>query len=395
MPIISGVNNSANAVALNLLPDIEKVLVKTKPYQTPLLNLLWFSGRPAKEVTSQLGKFEWFERGFMPHQTTNKAAITASGTPASLTLTPSNTNDLTIFNVDDIVLIEETDQMAYVSSRTTSQVVLTHIDGATNLVSIQNEGMYFKIIGSRVNEYGGVRGGMRNAEVAMENYLNIFSDSVASTGRFQAGKNWTDGVDHASLVAQRIEELKLQIERYFLFAPVKGYATSGNYRVTWGHGFLGRIQSNVNSYSPTLDEDLFDDHLKEVFAKGGSRKLHMCGSNQLVEINKFVKTRYELNPNPVTNIYGVNLKEYVTPFGIVDILWNPMLDGKFANYGFTIDVEKIRLRYMANDDKGSRAFRIEEDVETPGVDGKSDKLLSDVGIEIQEEACHGILKMEG
>lgn len=392
MPIISGVNSSANAVALNQLPDIEKVLVKTKPYQTPLLNLLWFSGRPAKEVTSQLGKFEWFERGFMPHQTTNKSTVPALGTPATITLNASNCNDISIFTIDDIVLLEEVDQMAYVSARSTTQVVLTHIDGSSNLTSLQTEEMYLKIIGSRVSEYGGVRAGMRNAEVPMENYLNIFSDSVASTGRYQAGKNWTDGVDHASLVAQRIEELKLQIERYFLYAPVKGYATAGNYRTTWGHGFLGRVQSNVNSYSPTLDEDTFDDHLKEVFAKGGSRKLHMCGSSHLVEINKFIKSRYELNPNPVTNIYGVNLKEYHTPFGIVDILWNPIMDGKFSDYGFTIDVEKIRLRYMANDKKGSRAFRLEEGVETPGVDGVSDKLLADVGIEIQEEACHGILK---
>ena len=392
MPIISGVNNSANAVAMNLLPDIEQVLVKTKPYQTPLLNLLWFSGRPAKEVISQLGKFEWFEKGYYPHQTTNKLAITALGTPATLTLTSSNCNDIAIFNLGDIVLIEETDQMAYVSVKNASQVVLTHIDGTTALISIQNEGGYLKIIGSRNTEYDGVRTGARSAEVAFENYLNIFSESVASTGRYQAGKNWTDGVDHAAMVAQKIEEMKLQVERYFMFAPSKGYATAGNYRTTWGHGFMGRIVSNVNSYSSTLDEDTFDDHLKEVFAQGGNRKLHMCGSGQLMELNRILKARYDINPNPVTNIYGVNLKEYVTPFGIVDVVWNPVMDGKFQNYGFTIDVDKVRMRFMANDDKGSRAFRLEEGVETPGVDGKVDKLLMDVGLEIHEEACHGILK---
>ncbi|KAA0241976.1 MAG: hypothetical protein EDM75_16325, partial [Chlorobiota bacterium] len=301
---------------MNQLPDIE-------------------SGRPAKEVTSQLGKFEWFEKGYMPHQTTNKTTITASGTPATLVLTSGNCTDITIFSTGDIVLIEETDQMAFVSAKNTTQVVLTHIDGVSNLVLLQTEGGYLKIIGSRVTEYDGVRGGSRSGEVVLENYLTIFSDSIASTGRYQAGKNWTDGVDHPALVAQKIEEMKLQAERYFLFAPVKGYATSGNYRTSWGHGFLGRISSNVNSYSPTLDEDTFDAHLQEVFAQGGSRKLHMCGSGQLTELNKFLKARYELNPSPVTNIYGVNLKEYVTPFGIVDIVWNPVMDGKFTNYGFT------------------------------------------------------------
>lgn len=392
MSIITGVNNSANAVAANQLPDNEKVLALVKPYQTPLLQLLFFSAvSKAKEVINQMGKFAWFEDAFMPHQTTNKTTISALGTPATITLNASNCNDISIFTLDDIVLIEETDAMAYVSSRSTNQVVLTHIDGTSNLTSLSTQGMYLKVIGSRNHEYSGVRGTGRNAEVEKFNYLNIFSDSVASTGRYQAGQNYTDSVDHASLVIKKIEELKLQVERYFLFAPAQGYASVGSYRTTWGHGFQGRITSNVNNYT-TLDEDTFDAHLMEVFAKGAGRKLHMCGSGQLLEINKFIKGRYEINPNPVTTIYGVNLTEYVTPFGIVDVVWNPVMDSKYIDYGFTVDAEKVRLRYMANDKKGSRKFRIEEGVETPGVDGVTDKILFDVGLEIHNEECHGILK---
>ncbi len=384
--VSSGTMNTANAV-----PDVEKILYLMKPYQTPLLQFLWFSGRKSKEVRSPFAKFSWFESELYPHQTTTKTTITASGTPATLVLTTGNCNSITIFNTDDIVLIEETDQMAYVSAKNTTQVVLTHIDGATSLASLQSEGTYLKIIGSRNTEYAGVRTAVSVKEVEKYNYLNIFSESVATTGRHQAGETYTDGVDHAALVAKKIEEMKLQAERYFLFAPSQGYATAGNYRTTWGHGFLGRIQTHVNSYSPTLDEDTFDDHLREVFEKGSNRKIHMCGSGQLTEINKFIKSRYEINPSPVTTIYGVNVREYMTPFGTVDLIWNPMMDGKFTNYGFTIDADKVRLRYMANDKKGSRKFRIEEGVETPGVDGTTTKLLMDLGIEIHNEECHGIL----
>lgn len=384
--VSSGTMNTANAV-----PDVEKILYLMKPYQTPLLQFLWFSGRKSKEVRSPFAKFSWFESELYPHQTTTKTTITASGTPATLVLTTGNCNSITIFNTDDIVLIEETDQMAYVSAKNTTQVVLTHIDGATSLASLQSEGTYLKIIGSRNTEYAGVRTAVSVKEVEKYNYLNIFSESVATTGRHQAGETYTDGVDHAALVAKKIEEMKLQAERYFLFAPSQGYATAGNYRTTWGHGFLGRIQTHVNSYSPTLDEDTFDDHLREVFEKGSNRKIHMCGSGQLTEINKFIKSRYEINPSPVTTIYGVNVREYMTPFGTVDLIWNPMMDGKFTNYGFTMDADKVRLRYMANDKKGSRKFRIEEGVETPGVDGTTTKLLMDLGIEIHNEECHGIL----
>ena len=390
--INQGVISSSQMNSANAVPEVEKVLQLLQPYQTPFLQFLFFGNRKAKPVTSPFAKFSWFESELYPHQTTNKQAITALGTPATLTLTSSNCNSISIFNTDDIVLIEETDQMAYVSVKNASQVVLTHIDGTTPLVSLQSEGSYLKIIGSRNTEYSGVRTAVSVKEVEKYNYLNIFSESVATTGRHQAGETYTDGVDHAALVAKKIEEMKLQAERYFLFAPSQGYATAGNYRTTWGHGFLGRVQTHVNSYSSSLDEDTFDDHLREVFEKGSNRKIHLCGSGQLTELNKFIKSRYEINPNPVTTIYGVNVREYLTPFGTVDIIWNPVMDGKFTNYGFTIDADKVRLRYMANDKKGSRKFRIEEGVETPGVDGTTTKILMDLGIEIHNEECHGVLK---
>ena len=390
--INSGVVSSSTMNAANAVPDVEKILYLLKPYQTPLLQFLWFSGRKSKEVRSPFAKFSWFESELFPHQTTNKTTISALGTPATITLNTSNCNSLSIFNLDDIVLIEETDQMAFVSSKSTNQAVLTHIDGSSNLSSLQTEGMYLKIIGSRNSEYSGLRTAVSVKEVEKFNYLNIFSESVATTGRHQAGENYTDGVDHPALVAKKIEEMKLQAERYFLFAPGQGYATAGNYRTTWGHGFLGRILTNVNSYSPSLDEDTFDDHLREVFQKGSNRKIHICGSGQLSEINKFIKNRYELNPNPAVSIYGVNVREYLTPFGSVDIIWNPVMDGKFTDYGFTIDADKVKLRFMANDKKGSRKFRIEEGVETPGVDGTTTKILMDLGIEIHNEECHGILR---
>ncbi|OQY74656.1 MAG: hypothetical protein B6D45_06495, partial [Ignavibacteriales bacterium UTCHB3] len=358
--ITQGVVSSNNMNAANAVPDVEKILYLMKPYQTPLMQYLWFSGRKSKEVTSPFAKFSWFESELYPHQTATKMPIDTTGSPAILSLNSSNCVNIGIFNLDDIVLIEETDQMAFVQSKSNSLVQLGAIDGTSSLSSLEGESVYLKIIGSRNTEYSGVRAAVSVKETEKFNYLNIFSESVATTVRHQAGESYTDGVDHAALVAKKIEEMKLQAERYFLFAPNQGYATSGNYRTTWGHGFLGRIQTNVNSYSPSLTEEIFDDHLRSVFEKGSNRKIHLCGSGQLTEINKFVKERYELNPNPVVSIYGVNVREYLTPFGTVDIIWNPVMDGKFTDYGFTIDAEKIRLRYMANDKKGSRRFRIEE-----------------------------------
>ena len=47
---------------------------------------------------------------------------------------------------------------------------------------------------------------------------------------------------------------------------------------------------------------------------------------------------------------------------------------------------------MADDESGSRKFRIVEHVETPGTDGRVDKLMADIGIQIPNESIHGVAK---
>jgi hypothetical protein len=46
---------------------------------------------------------------------------------------------------------------------------------------------------------------------------------------------------------------------------------------------------------------------------------------------------------------------------------------------------------MANDKKGSRKFRIEANVETPGADRTETKLLADIGLEFPLQETAGYL----
>jgi hypothetical protein len=77
--------------------------------------------------------------------------------------------------------------------------------------------------------------------------------------------------------------------------------------------------------------------------------------------------------------------------GTIKIVWDPVLDGKFVNWGITIDEGNVKGRHMGNDDKGSRKFRIEANVQTPGTDRKETKLLADIGVQIEQEETMGVL----
>jgi len=394
MAVIAGVRYTGAIESTNVKPDVDTMLKVIEPYQTPTLHWLMFVKKDAKVVKNKYGKFEWFEREFFPHQTSITAAITES---SGLTLTSSNVSDVTIFNIGDIVYVEETDQMAVVSSGTVgTSVVLTHIDGSTSLTSLSSTGSFLKIIGSKNYEYTATSGrvAMTVKEVNKYNYLNEFNEYISTSGREEAGEAYTDGLSHDELLEQKVKEMKLQVERYFYFSNQRGYTSSGNQRATYGYGLKGMITTNVTSYSGTLGETAWDSYNKTVYAKGTNRKKHFAGSDQIEELHKFMKERYELSQAPnekaLWGEYGIEVKSYRTPFGITDIIWNPILDGKFTDWGFTLDDKTVRMRFMANDKNGSRKFRI-RDIDQLENEGSKSKILMDVAIEISQEQYSGIL----
>lgn len=388
---------SGVVLAANVKPDISTFLKVLEPYQRPFTNFLLLSKKKSKVVESEYAKYEWMEQSFYPSKTSVSAAITLTST--TLVLTASNVADRTIFNLQDIVKIEETGEMAYVSSVTAgggSDVVLTHMDGTTTLTALTvGTGYSIRIIGTRTFEFGGRMVYKALQEVEVYNYLNEFKKTVRTSGRQQAGKTWSNGKSHADRVKQATKELQLQIERYFFFANQRGYATSDNERTTWGYGLDGFLSSNVTPYTGILTEAQFRSYLKPIFEKGSGKKIHFCGTDQRDEIDTFMSAKYQVTQAPketaLFNEFGYSSKTYQMFSGFVTLVWNPVLDGNASYSGYTVDEENIMLRHMGNDEKGSRKFRVRSNTQDPDVNGSETEILSDVGLEVSLESTHGKL----
>ena len=381
--IISGTLASDVVLSTNQMPDNDALLYLLKPYQSQFFQKLYFSDRPAKEVTDATGAFSYFEDELFPHQDTLSGAGIAGGSASEDAIGLSNP---TYFAADDILLVEDTEEMVYVDSVAGGDVDITSMDGS-NITACTTG--YVKKIGTRVAEYNTPRIAQATKEVKTTNYLNIFSESVDMTSREQAAKHFTNGRSFDEQVQKKVEEMKQTFERNFMLSTASGRNTSGTYPVTWGKGFLGIVSTNKVSYT-TVTESALDDFLQNVFDTGGSdsRDFYL-GANLSTAINKILKDKYQITGIPAKE-YGVNLTRYLLPFGMTNIYWNPRLDGKFTNYGFAVDWESVTMRYMANDKKGSQKFRLEDDVEANGASSSKTKVYADVGIEIPNESKHGI-----
>ncbi len=392
--IVQNVLGTEAAVSSNVKRDIDTMMKIIEPYQTPLFSWLFLQDRNSSKVTSRYAKYEWYEKEFLPHLEQLVSSVTES---SGLTFTiSSDLASIDQFNVNDIVLFEENDEMGYVESINATTLVIQHIDGSSTLSSLSDTDHFLRIIGKRVFEYHGRLEARTVKEVQKFNYLNEFPAYITTSGRYEAGEAYTDGTSHDELVEQRFRELKKEIEHYMWFAQSKGYVTSGNERATWGEGVDGILSTNVNAYAGTLTETQFRNHIKGILKSGGSnRKLHFAGTEQMDDIEVFMNQKYSLMQNPKElsqfEEFGLVAKTYRMFSGIVSLIWNPLFDGKYENTGYTLDIENVKMRFMANDKKGSRKGRIRPNTQDNDKNGTETEILFDVGMQLEKEVTHGKL----
>lgn len=394
--VVSTVRSSATALAANTKPDIDSVLRLIKPYQTPLMQWLFFSNKQSKVVLNKNSKFSWFEDEYLPHQTTVTAAVNLTST-YYLNLTSSNCANVSFFKLYDLVYIEANDELAFVSTVTSStDITLTKVHAtiptALTAIAAGDIGSYVKIVGSWNLENNEKTTSLTTQEVEVYNYCTIFNEGIGSTGRDQAGENYTDGKTHDEEVMKKMEEMKLMYERNFLFSNVA--ATTGTTtatKKTIGKGLKGFFTSNAVSYAGAISEVGLDNFFSQIFAKGSQNRTFVVGNNLFNGIAKIAKDKQGSFPSVIDSSYGGRVNTYIHGMGDVKIVRDSLMDGKFANAGFIYQEDQIIPRHMGNDKKGSRKFRIEANVETPGADRTETKLLADIGLQVNNQELGGFL----
>ena len=395
--VISTVRSSAAGVlAANQKPDIDTVLRVLKPYQTPLMQWLFFSNKQSKVVTNANAKFSWFEDEYLPHQTTVTAAVTLTST-YYLNLTSSNCADVSFFKLYDLVYIEANDELAFVSTVASStDITLTKVHAtiptALTAIAASGIGSYVKIVGSWNLENNEKTTSLTTQEVEVYNYLTIFNEGIGTTGRDQAGQNWTDGKTHDEEVMKKMEEMKLQYERNFLYSNVAvTTGTTTATKKTVGKGLKGFFTTNAVDYSGAITETALDAFFTQVLAKGDMQRTFVVGNGLFNGITKIAKDKQGSFPSQIDSTFGGRINMYIHGMGDIKVVRDPVLDGKFTNSGFIFQEDQIIPRHMGNDKKGSRKFRIEANVQTPGADRTETKLLADIGIQVNNQELGGYL----
>lgn len=349
-----------------------------------------WTGASIMKASTGNPEFGWFEDFYGGKYAKNSGTYAASGA-LTITVTGAGSSSAYIFTVGDIIKNARTGEnmlVATIASATTITVAAAGRAFGTTAAAAGADGDGLFIVGNVNEENSGARN-VNMTRVSKEtNYTQIFKTSIAVSGT----EKEADVYGPKDLVYQRAKkgtEHALDIEKAFWFGEKKSDTggTQGHPRRSTGGilEFINAGNSYVQNQGGLLTAPDFNTFLREGFTYGNDTKYLFCGGVVLQAINEMARGQIQMRP--LEKSYGMQIGEYVTAFGTVRLVQNPLFVQEYAGYGFLLDMECFRYRYMNN-----RDTKLETNIQAPDVDGEVDQYISEVGLERKQAPRCALIK---
>jgi hypothetical protein len=379
-----------------LIVDAVDKIFLLEPNKHPLVTLLtnvgkvWdgkaWQGSSIMKASTGNPTFTWFEDVYGGRYATAAAGI-AAGT-GSIDVTGAGSSPAYIFTVGDVVKIARTGENVLVTAITDADTIaITRGYGSTAAAVINASDSLF-IVGNVNEENGIARNANATRTTAQTNFTQIFKTTIALSNTEKAA-NLYGGRDLPYQRAKKGTEHALDIERAFWFSQKKSdtAGTQGHPRRATGgiQEFIEGGTSFVQNQGGSLTAPDMNSFLREGFTYGNSTKMLFAGGIVLQAINEIARGQILTKTGDTT--YGVRISEWQTPFGIINIVHNPLFVQDYAGYAFLLDMECFRYRFMEG-----RDTTLQTNIQAPDVDGEVDQYLSEVGLERKQAPRHAILK---
>ena len=319
-----------------------------------------------------------------------RAAAAYTFNTTDVFVTGAGTNPAYIFTVGDVIRNARTGENMAVTAiapggDTTKLTVTRQVGTVAMAAGNAGDGLY--IVGNASEEGAGARSVNTTQITPVTNYTQIFRTTIAVT-RTEREANLYGGKDLPYLRAKKGTEHALDIERAFWFGQ-KG-ATTGVQghpkRYTGGiDEFITAGNSYVQNQNGPLSAGDLNTFLREAFTYGNDTKVMFCGGVVMQAINEIA--RGQILMRPVESTYGMKISQWVTPFGVVNMVHDPLFVEDYAGSAYLLDMESFAYRYFNNSDTQLRT-----NIQAPDADGQVDEYITEAGLQRAQAPKHAMLK---
>lgn len=320
-----------------------------------------------------------------------KISSADSGTGTiSITVTGAGSEPAYIFTVGDVVRNVDTGENFLVSSIDSSTQITVNSDhrsfGSTSASDMSADDGLF-IVGNASEEGSGARDINTTRTTKESNYTQIFKTTIGAT----ATEDESELYGESDLPYQRQKkatEHGLDIERAFWWGQ-KTMITGPNGYPKRGTGGVQEFIENSGAYvqnqgGPLTAPD-FNTFLREGFTYGSTTKTLFSGGIVVQAIQEIA--RGQVVTKPLDESYGMNVSKWVTPFGTINIVHNPLFVDDYAGMAFLLDMNCFKYRYMRN-----RDTKLHMNVQGNDIDGQIDQFITECGLERKQAAKCALLK---
>ena len=391
----SGRTTATSVAEQRMIVDAVDKIFLLEPNKHPLVTLLtnvgkvwdgkaWKGSGMMKRATGN-PEFKWFEDFYGGRYARVSGTCTAAADQTP-TVIGAGSNSGYIFTAGDTVKNARTGEVAVVGTVTATTIQLhTRGFGSTSAAAMADgDGLF--IVGNVNEENGGARNVNTTRVTPQTNYTQIFKTTIALSNT-EKEANLYGGKDLPYQRAKKGTEHALDIERAFWWGQkFADTGVQGHPRRSTG-GVLEFIQAGnayVQNQGGALTAPDLNTFLREGFTYGNDTKMIFAGGMVLQAINEIA--RGQILTKPVETTYGMKISTWVTAFGTVNIVHNPLFVQDYAGYAFMLDMEAFSYRFMNN-----RDTKLEMNIQAPDADGEVDQYITEAGLQREQAAKHALL----
>lgn len=373
---VTGVRNTANILQAKMKIDMSEKIALLQPSAAPLTVFMKRAMGKSEPATNP--KFSWMEDDLGARwDAVNMAAGAAVG------ITTITVDNGAYFSAGDQVKVPRTGEVILVTAVAVNDLTVVRGFGTTAAAALVDNDPI--VIVGNVNEEGsGTRVIKSTLEQEVFNYTQIFKTPFGVTNT-QNASNMYGGKDLSYQQMKKGIEHKVDMERAFLLGEKKVDTSGPNPKRATG-GLMSFLNANVYDAGGALTKSEFDQSVAEVvFKYGSSEKLLLASARLLSVISGWADARTQVEIGE--NTFGLNITKYVTPFGILNLVHHPLLEGAvYGGYGIVLDVDNIKYRPLQGRDTS-----LETNIQNNDEDSRKDQYLTEAGIEVRLPKTHAVI----
>ena len=386
---------TTSATEQRLIVDAVDKIFLLEPNKHPLVTLLtnvgkvwdgkaWKGSGMMKRATGN-PEFKWFEDVYGGRYARVSGTASAAA-DQTVSVVGAGSSSGAIFTTGDVVKNARTGECFTVSTVTSSAIVANARGFGSTAAAAMVDGDGLFIIGNVNEENSGARNVNSTQTAPQTNYTQIFKTTIALSNT-EKEANLYGGKDLPYQRAKKGTEHALDIERAFWWG--QKFADTGLYghprRSTGGvHEFINAGNAYVQNQGGSLTAPDMNTFLREGFTYGNDTKVLFAGGIVLQAINEIA--RGQILTAPLDTTYGIKISKWVTAFGTVNIVHNPMFVQDYAGYAFMLDMESFAYRFMNNRDTS-----LQTNIQAPDADGEVDQYITEAGLQREQAPKHALL----